>query len=114
MIRLGIVTAMAGAVMILIPTGADIVALAGLIVVGFGCAPIYPSVIHSTPHNFGKENSQAIIGIQMASAYVGTTFMPPLFGWVASVTSIALYPVFLLVFGVIMLVMSEKLNRIVK
>lgn len=113
MIRLGIITAIVGAVMILIPIGVDIVALMGLIIVGLGCAPIYPSVIHSTPDNFGKENSQAIIGIQMASAYVGTTFMPPLFGWVASVAGIALYPVFLLVFGMIMLVMSEKLNRIV-
>ncbi len=113
MIRIGIFTAMAGAVMILIPCGIDMVALAGLIVVGLGCAPIYPSVIHSTPDNFGKENSQAIIGIQMASAYVGTTFMPPLFGWVASVTGIALYPVFLLAFGVIILVMSERLNRMV-
>ncbi len=113
MIRIGILTAIVGAVMILIPIEVDIVALMGLIIVGLGCAPIYPSVIHSTPDNFGKENSQAIIGIQMASAYVGTTFMPPLFGWVASVAGIALYPVFLLVFGMIMLVMSEKLNRIV-
>ncbi|MBR1930672.1 MAG: MFS transporter [Lachnospiraceae bacterium] len=111
MIRMGIVIAMVGAVMILLPINADVSALVGLIVVGFGCAPIYPSVIHSTPSNFGKDNSQAIIGIQMASAYVGTTFMPPLFGLVAADTTIALYPGFLLVYGVLMLVMSEWLVK---
>lgn len=112
MIRMGIYTALSGSVMILIPMQMEMTALAGLIIVGVGCAPIYPSVIHSTPDNFGEDNSQAIIGIQMASAYVGSTFMPPLFGWVASVADVALYPVFLLIFGVLMLVMSERLNKL--
>lgn len=112
LIRLGIVTTMAGTVLILLPVEADLPALAGLIVIGVGCAPIYPCVIHSTPVNFGKENSQAVIGIQMASAYVGTTFMPPLFGLLAAQVSIGLYPLYLLVFAVVMLVMSERLNRL--
>lgn len=112
LIRLGIVTTMAGTVLILLPVEADLPALAGLIVIGVGCAPIYPCVIHSTPVNFGKENSQAVIGIQMASAYVGTTFMPPLFGLLAARVNIGLYPLYLLVFAVVMLVMSERLNRL--
>ena len=70
-------------------------------------------MIHSTPANFGKENSQAIIGIQMASAYVGTTFMPPLFGLIAAHIHIGLYPAFLLALALLMLCMSEKLNRTV-
>ena len=63
------------------------------------------------PDNFGKENSQAIIGIQMASAYVGTTFMPPVFGLIAQYVNIAGYPYFLLFFTVLTLVMTEWLNK---
>ena len=81
--------------------------------IGLGCAPIYPSVIHSTPHNFGEENSQAIVGIQMASAYVGSTFMPPLFGALTEVLPIGIYPLYLAVFAILMIVMSERLNRLV-
>jgi len=99
--------------LIALPVPYDAFTLAGLLIVGLGCAPVYPSVIHSTPANFGKENSQAIIGIQMASAYVGTTFMPPLFGLIAAHIHIGLYPAFLLALAVLMLCMSEKLNRTV-
>lgn len=113
LIRIGIFTAMVGAIVILIPVNMDIFSLTGLILIGLGCAPIYPSIIHSTPFNFGKENSQSIIGIQMASAYVGTTLMPPLFGLIASHVNISLYPFYLLFFTVLILIMSERLNRIV-
>lgn len=113
LIRVGILTAAVGVVLVLLPVQADLPALAGLIIIGFGCAPIYPSIIHATPFNFGKENSQAIIGIQMASAYVGATFMPPLFGVVASYVGIWLYPLYLMVFAVLMLILSESLNRII-
>lgn len=95
----------------LIPLPTNLAALFGLILLGIGCAPIYPAVIHSTPFNFGKENSQAIIGIQMACAYAGTTFMPPLFGLMASHGAIGLYPLYLLVFAFLMLITSECLNR---
>lgn len=113
LIRIGIYTTLAGAVLILLPVGTNLPALAGLIVIGFGCAPIYPAIIHSTPYNFGKENSQAIIGIQMACAYVGSTFMPPIFGLIASYVQIGLYPAYLMLFSFLMLVMSEWLNRTV-
>ena len=111
MIRIGIITALTGIVLILLPVRSSVPSLAGLIITGLGCAPIYPSIIHSTPANFGSENSQSIIGIQMASAYVGSTFMPPLFGLIAQHVDIGLYPVYLLIFTVTMLIMSEKLNK---
>ncbi len=112
LIRIGALTALGGALLILLPLQAHLPALAGLIVVGLGCAPVYPSIIHSTPDNFGRENSQAVIGIQMASAYVGSTFMPPLFGLLAAHVTIGLYPVYLLFFGGLMLYMSERLRRV--
>lgn len=111
LIRIGTLTALTGAALILLPLSADYPALAGLIIVGLGCAPIYPSIIHSTPDNFGRENSQAVIGIQMASAYLGSTFMPPVFGLLAAHVSIGLYPAYLLLFGALMLFMSERLRR---
>ncbi len=111
LIRIGLAVIMAGLVMIMLPIESGIVSLIGLIVVGVGCAPIYPSVIHATPANFGRENSQSIIGIQMASAYVGTTFMPPLFGIIAENINIGLYPVYMAVFAVLMVVCSEWLNK---
>lgn len=111
MIRCGIDIALCGVILVGIPAFPKAVALAGLIIVGFGCAPIYPSVIHATPANFGKENSQAIIGVQMASAYVGSTFMPPLFGLIANHIHIGWYPVYLAFFAVLMLMMTERLNR---
>lgn len=112
LIRAGVLIALAGGVLIALPVGIHGLALAGLLVIGLGCAPIYPSIIHSTPFRFGKENSQAIIGIQMACAYVGSTFMPPLFGLLANHVSIGLYPAYLLLFVLLMLVTSERLNRI--
>lgn len=111
LIRLGLAVITAGLVMIMLPVEINAVALAGLVIVGIGCAPIYPSVIHATPANFGKENSQAIIGIQMASAYVGTTFMPPLFGVIAENINIGLYPFYMAVFAVLMVICSEWLNK---
>ena len=113
LIRIGILTAGFGAILIFLPFGLDFPALAGLIIIGLGCAPVYPSIIHSTPFNFGKENSQAVIGIQMACAYVGTTLMPPLFGLIASHITIGLYPFYLLLFALLMLFASERLNHII-
>ena len=86
-------------------------ALVGFALTGLGCAPIYPCIIHSTPARFGAARSQAMIGVQMASAYVGTCLMPPLFGLVASRISAALLPVWLLALLVLMVWMHERLNR---
>ncbi len=114
MIRIGVLTALAGIVMAAIPLGSNNLALAGLIIIGLGCAPIYPSVIHSTPENFGAENSQAIIGLQMASAYTGSTFMPPVFGFVASRAGLQLYPFYLALFAALIYFGTEALNKSVK
>lgn len=113
LIRLGITIVLCGIVMVAIPGVSNLISLAGLVIIGLGCAPIYPSIIHSTPFNFGEENSQAIIGIQMASAYVGSTFMPPVFGFIADKISVGLYPKYLMLFGILMFTMSEMLNRVV-
>ncbi|MDD6291697.1 MAG: MFS transporter [Lachnospiraceae bacterium] len=114
MIRIGLSTALAGIVLIALPVPTSVTALVGLVIIGIGAAPVYPSIIHATPDNFGKENSQAIIGIQMASAYVGTTFMPPVFGLIAEHISIGWYPYYLTVFAVVAFVMLERLNQMKK
>ena len=111
LIRIGIAVAVIGIVLLLLPLSQDIPALIGLIVIGLGCAPIYPSVIHSTPVNFGAENSQAVVGVQMASAYTGSTFMPPLFGLLAAHTTLAVYPFYLLIFALLILLGTEHLNK---
>lgn len=108
MIRLGQLILLAGILLILLPLGKN-AGIAGLIITGFGCAPIYPCIIHSTPAHFGADKSQAIIGVQMAAAYMGTTFMPPLFGFIAAKTTIALYPAYLLLFLLLMHFMHEKM-----
>lgn len=113
MIRLGTITAFAGILLVILPINTYVIALIGLMIAGIGAAPIYPSIIHSTPNNFGKENSHAIIGIQMASAYVGSTFMPPIFGFIAENISVAIYPFYLVFFVILLIIMSETLNKIV-
>ncbi len=113
LIRWGFTTVGLGTVMVLLPLGTDVVALAGLVIAGLGCAPIYPAIIHSTPANFGRENSQAIIGVQMAAAYVGSTLAPPLFGLLSSSVGTWTFPVFLTALAVLGLVMSQRLNAVV-
>lgn len=112
MVRLGQLLVLAGAAALMLPLG-KWGAFAGLLMVGLGEAPIYPCLLHATPVNFGRENSQAIMGKQMACAYIGSTLMPPVFGLIAQWISISLYPAYLLVFAVLMLVMCERVNVIV-
>lgn len=111
MIIIGASVLTLGIILLVIPVTAAELSLAGFVIIGLGCAPIYPSIIHSTPANFGAENSGAIIGIQMASAYVGSTFIPPLFGLIGSATDFAILPLYLIVFVVLMLVMTELTFR---
>ena len=111
MIRLGILGVCFGVILIALPLENDTLALAGLVIAGFGSAPIYPSIIHSTPANFGPSRSHAIIGIQMASAYLGATFAPPLFGFLGEAVGMWLFPFYLAALAALMLVMTEALNR---
>lgn len=108
LIRIGTGILLLGCIAMILPLKTDVAALGGLVVMGLGCAPVYPSIIHATPDNFGAQNSQAIIGIQMASAYVGSTFMPPVFGLIANHISVALMPFFVLFFIVLMYIMVKK------
>ena len=111
MIRLGILGVCVGVILIALPLENDTLALAGLVIAGFGSAPIYPSIIHSTPANFGPSKSHAIIGIQMASAYLGATLAPPLFGFLGQAVGMWLFPFYLAALAALMLVMTEALNR---
>ena len=110
MIRLGQALTGAGILVLLLPFG-TITSAAGLFALGLGCAPIYPCFIHATPQRFGAERSQAVIGVQMAGAYVATSFMPPVFGLVAQYITPALFPVYLLAFLAAMVVLHERLVK---
>jgi len=110
MIRMGQAIILNGIIVMMLPFG-QFVSLIGFSLIGLGCAPIYPCIIHSTPEHFGAERSQAIIGIQMASAYIGTCLMPPLFGLIANHISIRLLPLYLLILLALMAYMHGLLGR---
>ena len=110
MVRLGQGIIAAGIAAFLLPLG-EYAALAGLILIGLGCAPIYPSIIHATPAHFGADRSQAVIGVQMASAYVGNCLMPPLFGLIANHITVSLFPFYLLAILILMVFMHEALLK---
>ena len=110
LIRLGQGIIAVGVAALLLPLG-ERASLTGLILIGLGCAPIYPCIIHSTPDHFGAENSQAIIGVQMASAYAGTCLMPPLFGLIANHITVALFPLYLLAILLLMALTHEALLK---
>lgn len=113
MIRLGEGVLLLGVLLLLLPLGKES-SLAGLILIGLGCAPIYPSIIHSTPEHFGADKSQAMIGVQMASAYLGTCLMPPLFGFLANHISVSLFPFYLLAILALMAIMHGKMLSKIK
>lgn len=113
MVRLGQAIAAVGIVLLALPLGQSLTGI-GLVMVGMGCAPIYPALLHETPVNFGADKSQAIMGMQMACAYVGTMAMPPLFGMLSDVAGIWLYPWYLFVIVTVMIIMVERLNRLPK
>ena len=110
MIRLGQGIIAAGILTLFLP-GPAFLSLAGLILIGLGCAPVYPCIIHSTPAHFGADKSQAVIGVQMASAYIGTCIMPPIFGLIANHISVGLFPLYLLLILIIMFIMHELLTK---
>ena len=110
MIRLGQGIIAAGIAVMLLPIGVT-GTMIGLVLAGLGCAPIYPCIIHSTPEHFGTEHSQALIGVQMASAYVGICILPPLFGIIANHISAGLFPWYMAVINVVMIFKTEALNK---
>ena len=110
MVRLGQAMIAVGAVTLLF-SAREKTTWISLILIGLGCAPIYPCIIHATPSHFGADRSQAVIGVQMASAYIGTFLMPPLFGLIANYITISLFPFYLLAVLALMLVMHESMLR---
>lgn len=110
MIRMGEAIIALGLIVMVLPFGQN-VTFVGLICIGLGCAPIYPCIIHSTPSHFGADRSQAIIGVQMASAYIGTCIMPPIFGMIANDISISLFPLYLILLLLLMCFMHELLVK---
>lgn len=114
MIRIGAGIIAVGIILLFIPVGKSTVAPVAFVVVGLGCAPVYPSIIHSTPFNFGKENSQALIGVEMSFAYAGFTFIPPAFGLVAGSVGAKWLPLFSAAIFVLFIVMNEILNKQIK
>lgn len=110
MVRIGQGIVILGCLLIMLPLP-TFVSIPGILIIGVGCAPIYPSLLHETPENFGPEKSQAIMGVQMACAYIGTTLVPPLFGLLSDFISLKLYPYFIFVIIVLQIVMVEVINR---
>lgn len=113
LILAGQIISVIGAVLLMLPLP-DVVVLIGFVLIGLGFAPVYPGLIHETPARFGRANSAKLIGYQMAVAYTGTTFLPPLFGVLASQAGIGLFPVVTLLLVVFMLLSSEQVNRAIK
>ena len=112
-IRIGQVICIIGGICLLLPLSICF-SIIGLILIGLGCAPIFPCMLHETPNRFGKIASQSIMGLQMAFAYMGSTFMPPILGLIASKTSITIFPYFLICYMIIMLISSEKINIFIR
>lgn len=112
MVRIGTCILSCGVLALLVPNSSYLVAVAAFVVIGFGCAPIYPCIIHSIPYNFGREHSGAIVGIQVASAYTGSTVIPPLFSIIGNAVGFSVLPIFLLFFFAVMIVMVETTFRI--
>ncbi|REK74262.1 MFS transporter [Paenibacillus paeoniae] len=113
LIRYGQWIALAGTVLLVLPLP-SIVSLVGLLVIGLGLAPIFPCMLHETPARFGKHHAPPIIGYQMAAAYTGTTLVPPLLGLLASNSTIGIFPMFIVLFAVAMILCTERLNYFVR
>lgn len=113
LIRTGEIVIVVGTMLMLLPLS-KYVTLAGFVLIGLGCGPIFPCMLHETPARFGKENSQYIMGIQMAVAYIGSSFLPPVFGFIASNLSVIVLPLFLLFYIIIIIASSESTNRFMR
>lgn len=110
MVRLGQFVLLCGIIIVVMPFS-NLILPIGFFMIGLGCAPIYPSMLHSTPENFGKDVSQSIMGKQMAAAYVGSTFMPPVVGFFVDNVTPKLFPIILFTVLIFMFLMTERLYK---
>lgn len=113
MIRVGQTIIGVGVLLLILPLGGR-ASLFGLVLIGLGCAPIYPCIIHATPGFFGSDRSQAIIGVEMASAYAGSCLMPPFFGFLTKYTSLSFFPWYLGLILLLMVITHEILEKKVR
>ena len=111
MVRLGQALMAAACLMLLVPVRA--LSVAGLLLMGLGCAPVYPNIVQDTPRNYGAENSQAVIGVQMAFAYIGSLFAPTIFGWIAEIAGYGALPAFAFVLTAASALLFDRQQRIV-
>ena len=111
LIRIGIAVELFGILLVILPVGGYIMAAIGFVVIGTGMGPVYPAIQHMAPANFGKRYSAAVIGLQMASAYIGSTFMPMVFGHIQQAIGIGIMPLYLTVFAVMNISMLELAYR---
>ena len=100
-----------GILLIFLPFESYIPAAAGFVITGIGMGPVYPAIQHMAPVNFGRKNSAAVIGLQMASAYIGSTFMPMFFGHIQQAVGIGIMPLYLTVFAVLNIGLLEVAYR---
>lgn len=111
-IRGGLLSIFFGIIMIF--TGLQVLLPPSFLLIGLGCAPVFPGMIHETPHRFGKEHTQSIIGMQMAFAYMGSTFIPGIFGLLAGGGLLRIFPLYLLMFLLMLFFFSERIGILVK
>ncbi|NCC86370.1 MAG: MFS transporter [Clostridia bacterium] len=112
-LRLGQGIIIIGAILLLFPLSANAAAIV-IVIIGVGCAPVFPIMLHETPARFGKENSEAVMGLQLASAFTGSAFMPLIFGYLASATSFQMFPNILFVFAVVVVICTEGISTLTK
>lgn len=111
MIRMGVAVELVGIFLVFLPFKGYLVAAIGFLIIGTGMGPVYPAIQHMAPEHFGKKYSAAVIGLQMASAYVGSTFMPVLFGKLQQSVGIGIMPAYLLLFALLNIVFLELSYR---
>ena len=114
LIRIGIAVEFVGILMVMLPISNYVPAAIGFVLIGTGMGPVYPAIQHMAPENFGKRYSAAVIGLQMASAYVGSTFMPMVFGSMQQHIGIGIMPFYLLIFAVLNISMLERTYVVIK
>lgn len=114
LIRIGITIELIGILLVILPAKSYVIAAIGFVVIGAGMGPVYPAIQHMAPANFGKKYSAAVIGLQMASAYVGSTFMPMVFGHLQQHIGIGIMPSYLLLFALINIGLLERAYIVLK
>ena len=111
LLRIGIAVELLGILLLFLPAKSYIVTAVGFVIVGMGMGPVYPAIQHMAPENFGARHSAAVIGLQMASAYIGSTFMPMMFGHLQQAVGIGIMPLYLLIFALLNIGMLELAYR---